>query len=96
MAQLGLVTPARGLARFQSVETDPAFRRQGLAGTLVHRASRWGLDEAGAEVLVMVADPDYFAVDLYRALGFESTETQLQVQGRGLPEAAGIRQSPAH
>ncbi len=28
----------------------------------------------------MVADPNYFAIDLYRAAGFTSTETQLQIE----------------
>jgi hypothetical protein len=28
----------------------------------------------------MVADPNYFAIDLYRALGFPATETQLQIE----------------
>jgi ribosomal protein S18 acetylase RimI-like enzyme len=89
VGELGLVRAAGiagddrvspGLARFQSVETDPKFRRQGLAGTLAYRASRFGFDELGARTLVMVADPDYFAIDLYRSLGFQATESQLQVQ----------------
>jgi GNAT superfamily N-acetyltransferase len=80
VAQMGLFAAGPGLARFQSVETDPEYRRQGLAGSLVHHASRYGLHELGARTLVMVADPDYFAIDLYRAVGFTPTETQLQVQ----------------
>lgn len=28
----------------------------------------------------MVADPNYFAIDLYRAVGFTATETQLQIE----------------
>jgi GNAT superfamily N-acetyltransferase len=53
VAQLGLVAAGAGLARFQSVETDPDFRRRGLATALV---------------------------DHYRALGFETAETQLMVE----------------
>lgn len=82
VAQMGLLVTEPGIARFQSVETDPGHRRRGLAGTLVHHASRCGFDELGAHTLVMVADPDYFAIDLYRAVGFESAETQLQVELR--------------
>lgn len=82
VAQMGLYRAGEGLARFQGVETDPDVRRQGLAGTLVHHVSRFGLDELGAERLVMVADPDYFAIDLYRSVGFEVTEAQLQVERR--------------
>jgi GNAT superfamily N-acetyltransferase len=80
VAQLGLITAGPGLARFQSVETDPQYRRQGLAGALVHHASQQGLTAMGARTLVMVADPDYFAIDLYRAVGFTAAQTQLQAQ----------------
>jgi ribosomal protein S18 acetylase RimI-like enzyme len=80
VSQMGLFSAGPGLARFQSVETDPLYRRQGLAGSLVYHVSRYGLGELGADILVMVADPDYFAIDLYRAVGFEATETQLQVE----------------
>lgn len=80
VAQLGLVAASPGLARFQAVETDPGHRRRGLAGSLVHHASRYGFAQLGARTLVMVADPDYFAVDLYRKVGFASTEAELQVE----------------
>lgn len=80
VAQLGLVRADGELARYQTVETDPAFRRRGLAGTLVHRAAQYGLGELGARTLVMVADPDAEAIRIYRALGFDDTEVQLQVE----------------
>ena len=69
-----------GLARFQSVETHPDFRGRGLAGTLVHRVSGYGFDELGARTLVMVADPDYLAVRIYRSVGFADTEVQTQLR----------------
>jgi predicted GNAT family acetyltransferase len=40
VAQLGLNTGEGGLARYQSVETHPAARRQGLAGNLVWHAGQ--------------------------------------------------------
>ncbi len=80
VAQLGLLATGEGLARFQSVETDPDFRRRGLAATLIHHAGAYGLTELGVETLVIVADPTYAAINLYRALGFETTETQLLVE----------------
>jgi GNAT superfamily N-acetyltransferase len=80
VSQLGLVAAGHGLARYQSVETAPDFRRRGLAGSLVHRAGCDGLARLGAHTLVMVADPDYFAIDLYRSLGFVAVESQLQVE----------------
>jgi ribosomal protein S18 acetylase RimI-like enzyme len=82
VCQMGLYRAGTGIARFQSVETDPDFRRLGLAGTLVHHVSRFGLDALGVQRLVMVADVDYFAIDLYRSVGFEVTESQLQVERR--------------
>jgi ribosomal protein S18 acetylase RimI-like enzyme len=80
VSSLGLFRTEAGLARFQSVETHPDLRGRGLAGTLVHAASRYGLTELGAHTLVMVADPEYSAIRLYRSLGFADTETQLQAE----------------
>lgn len=76
VAQLGLVTDGSGIARFQNVETHPATRRQGLAGTLVCQAAQHGLT-AGATTLVMVADPADVAIRVYRSIGFADTETQI-------------------
>ncbi|MEO5833917.1 MAG: GNAT family N-acetyltransferase [Nakamurella sp.] len=78
--QMGLYRAEPTLARFQSVETDPDFRRRGLAGALVFYVSRFGFDELGVRTLVMVADPDYVAIDLYRAVGFVDTESQCQAE----------------
>jgi ribosomal protein S18 acetylase RimI-like enzyme len=78
LCSMGLFSTGLGSARFQSVETHPDARRQGLAGTLVHYVSRFGFDELSAHTLVMVADPDYSAIRIYRAVGFAGTQTQLQ------------------
>jgi ribosomal protein S18 acetylase RimI-like enzyme len=80
LASMGLFTASEGLARFQSVKTHPDARGRGLAGTLVHRVSRYGFEELGARTLVMVADPDYLAIRIYRSVGFADTERQLQVE----------------
>ena len=77
-SSLGLMFDGKGLARFQTVQTAPEDRGRGLASTLVHRASTYGLTEGGARTLVMVADPEYLAIRIYRALGFTDSETQLQ------------------
>jgi len=74
VAQLGLVPLPGRLARFQDVETHPAARRQGLAGTLVWTASRFGLDELGAAQLVIVADPGSAGHRVYQSVGFAATE----------------------
>ncbi|MGC4941326.1 GNAT family N-acetyltransferase [Kribbella sp. DT2] len=78
-ASLGLLTDGSGVARFQDVQTHPDDRGQGIASTLVHTASAYGFEELKAETLVMVADPEYLAIRIYRALGFDGTETQVQV-----------------
>jgi len=76
-ASLGLASDGSGVARFQNVQTRPDDRNQGIASTLVHRASRYGFDELGAHTLVMVADPGYLAIRIYRSLGFGDNEVQL-------------------
>ena len=76
----GLFSDGSGLARFQNVETHPDFRRQGLASALVHELGLWGLDQLGASNLVVIADPDYHALGLYRPLGFEDVEHQVLLQ----------------
>jgi ribosomal protein S18 acetylase RimI-like enzyme len=78
VASMGLFVAGQRLARFQNVKTHPDARGRGLAGTLVHEVSRFGFDALGAETLVMVADPDYLAIRVYRSVGFADTETQLQ------------------
>jgi RimJ/RimL family protein N-acetyltransferase len=77
VAQLGVCDAGGGLARYQDVETDPAVRRQGLAGTLVWRAGRYGHEVLGAGTLVIVADPADVAIRVYRACGFADREGQL-------------------
>jgi GNAT superfamily N-acetyltransferase len=77
VSSMGLFVASEGLARFQSVKTHPDARGRGLAGTLVHRVSRHGLEDLGATTLVMVADPDYTAIRVYRAVGFTDSERQL-------------------
>jgi GNAT superfamily N-acetyltransferase len=76
VSQLGLITGKSGLARYQNVETHPAARRRGLAGTLVWHAGAAALT-GGASTLVMVADPGDVAIRVYRSVGFTVTEPQL-------------------
>ncbi len=77
---MGLLRASEGLARFQSVETHPDARGRGLAGTLVHHVSRYGLEELGAHTLVIVTDPESSAIRIYRSVGFADTESQLQAE----------------
>lgn len=87
-SSLGIFRASEGLARFQQVKTRPTARGRGLCGTLVHAASRYAFEELGAETLVMVADPDYVAIRVYRSVGFDGTETQLQATR--LPAQTGV------
>ena len=80
VSQMGLVAAGPALARFQLVETHPDVRGRGLAGTLVHHVSTYGFDTLGAETLVMVADPEYLAIRIYRSVGFSDAESQLQAE----------------
>jgi ribosomal protein S18 acetylase RimI-like enzyme len=78
-AGLGVVLDGQGLARYQTVETHPAFRRRGLASSLVHFAGVEAMT-GGARTLVIVADPDAEAIGIYRSLGFTATERQVRLQ----------------
>jgi RimJ/RimL family protein N-acetyltransferase len=80
VAGLGVFGDGSGIARFQNVNTHPEHRRKGLAGTLVHKASQYALQELATRTLVIVADPDDVAIRIYRSVGFRNTETQVQLQ----------------
>ena len=80
MAQLGIFDVGDGLARYQHVETDPAARRQGLAGTLVWRAGSYAREVLGAGTLVIVADPAEGAIRVYRSCGFADAQGQLSFE----------------
>jgi predicted GNAT family acetyltransferase len=80
LSSMGLFRASPGLARFQTVKTHPDARGRGLAGTLVHEISRFGFAELDAETLVMVADPTYLAIRVYRSVGFSDTEVQVGVE----------------
>jgi ribosomal protein S18 acetylase RimI-like enzyme len=77
----GVFSAGTGLARFQNVETHPAFRRRGLASAVLLTAGEHALRDANTHTLVIVADPEDDAMRLYQALGFARTELQAQLQG---------------
>jgi ribosomal protein S18 acetylase RimI-like enzyme len=78
----GVFVTEDGVARFQSVETHPEHRRQGLAAAVVHAAGRYALDRLGVRTLVIVADTDGEAIGVYRRLGFADHEQQLMMEMR--------------
>jgi len=81
VADLGIFFSS-DLARFQMVGTHPEHRKKGLCGRLVFEASRYAFDK-GAETLVMVADPEYFAARIYESVGFAVLEQQVALQKTG-------------
>lgn len=78
----GIFVTGDGVARFQSIETHPDHRRQGLAAAVTHAAGQHALDHLGVRTLVIVADTDGEAIGLYRRLGFADSERQLTMEQR--------------
>ena len=79
---LGVFGDGSGIVRFQNVDTHPEHRNKGLAGTLVHQASRYAQQEMAARTQVIVAEPTGTAIRIYRSVGFRDAETQVQLQRR--------------
>jgi ribosomal protein S18 acetylase RimI-like enzyme len=75
IGQLGLFF-APPLGRYQSVETHPDHRRQGVCATLFHHAATVGLTRSGIERLIVVAIDDGPAINIYRAVGFTDAGRQ--------------------
>ena len=79
VADLGLYYH-EGVGRFQSVETNPDFRRRGIAGKMIVEASRHAKEKYNLHTLVIVADQDSSPARLYTSLGFELTEKQVGLE----------------
>ena len=69
-------------ARYRVVVTHADFRRRGLAGAVVHAAGEWALAQPGVEQVVIVADTDGPAINLYRSLGFREAGSHITVERR--------------
>ena len=67
-----VVTEGRG--RYQAVDTAVPHRRRGIASRLLVEAARHAEAHHGARQLVIVADANYHALDLYESLGFARRE----------------------
>jgi GNAT superfamily N-acetyltransferase len=79
-AHLGIYDCGDGIARYQKIETFPGFQRRGYASALIRSAAQHAREVFDSQTLVIAADPNYHAINLYRSLGFVQTETQLQMQ----------------
>lgn len=79
VATAGVADAGDRLARFQDVQTREPFRRRGYAGALVLAGVRAAAAAFGSEGFVLVAEAAGPAIGLYRRLGFEQVETQVQL-----------------
>lgn len=75
VADLGIFYTQQ-LGRYQSVQTHPNYRRQGIASYLVSQSGIYALDHFGIKTLVIVAKSGSQAERLYQAAGFEIVEHQ--------------------
>ena len=62
------------VARFQSVETHPDFRQQGICKALVHTAIKYVRECKGNIVFVIEAETGGLAERIYQGFGFTKTE----------------------
>jgi ribosomal protein S18 acetylase RimI-like enzyme len=65
----------RSVGRYQSIETHPEYRRQGVCGTLAYESGQTMIKEADLKLLVIEADPEYHAARIYESIGFQGEET---------------------
>jgi ribosomal protein S18 acetylase RimI-like enzyme len=79
VASLGIIDVGSGVARYQSVETHPNYRRRGLARRLLYDAAVLAGERFDAGELVIVADPEDHAFRLYESLGFATVELQVEL-----------------
>lgn len=62
------------IGRFQAVVTKSEFRRKRICTTLLNHICKIGFSKVNT--LVIVADSDYHALDLYKKLGFSISDSQ--------------------
>ena len=52
--------------------TQPAFRRQGAAGAILHALARWGQAHGATQIYLQVMQDNQPALALYAGAGFET------------------------
>lgn len=88
VATCGIVV-TDGRARYQAVDTHLDHRRHGHASRLVYDVGREAIEQHAAEQLVIVADVDYHAKELYETLGFvERHRSTAAIWHPGTPRAS--------
>lgn len=73
VANMGLFFD-NNIGRFQSVETDELYRRQGICTALVQYVSQWGFAHRPGVTLMIHADHDDVPSRLYQSLGYREVE----------------------
>ncbi|UCE00219.1 MAG: GNAT family N-acetyltransferase [Chloroflexota bacterium] len=76
VADLGIFWEGE-LARYQSVQTHPNFRRRGIASALLFTAGKYALDHTDSDDLVIVSESGSEAERLYQGMGFQVKEQQV-------------------
>ena len=76
VGQAGMVQCPNQRGRYQSVETHPDARRQGVCPALVSHIGNHALQEEGCTQLLLGANPNGLAVHIYARLGFETRRWQ--------------------
>ena len=72
VGQCGMVQ-CEELGRYQAVETHPDWRRRGVCASLIATVAHDALHRLGCERLILVAEVDGPALELYKRLGFTET-----------------------
>ncbi|MFJ8435329.1 GNAT family N-acetyltransferase [Kitasatospora sp. NPDC094019] len=68
---IGLVVSAPGCAGVFCMATDPAHRRQGIAGAILHVGARWARARGAGTLYLQVMADNAGARRLYERVGFE-------------------------
>jgi len=69
-----------GIGRFDTVSTHQDYRRLRICSNLIYYTGNKILNENAGSQLIIVADEDYFAKNIYKKLGFELIEEQIGFQ----------------
>ena len=68
------------VARYQAVISLEKYRNLGIASNLVYFVGQFGFNNFGVSDLVIVADQNYHAKDIYRRLGFSGNEQNFALE----------------
>jgi ribosomal protein S18 acetylase RimI-like enzyme len=79
VADLGIFH-TNSVGRFQSIQTHPEYRRQGIAGALIYEAAGQTQARHNLHTLVIVAEQASNPARLYKSLGFQQTEQQVGLE----------------